>query len=395
MPGYKVIDGVRYEKELLGIAEDAASQGGVNEGIAKKIWVSALDGPGVTETESRTIGYILSKFAVDADAKAYLEEKLWGQSELTVPQRRLLKLKEIFRYMDEDGNGSVDLAEFQAATSNPTMLKLFSYMDNKGDKNGSLSLDEWLDTMTKVGLSMDDATFERDLASMLTKQTKGGTTTPPKRAVTLDEETPPKRQFTEAELSEEIAGIVWSCNLASPTITLGKLRAELETKLGLRPGELEPQKDHIDELVNAAIHSRLASEDADSEQGERKSKKAKKEKKEERTRKHKPRSTKAKEGKKEKKDKKEKRERLSEGRPELQEVKRKHDPRIKEAKKEKVKRLSAGEVLPVRIGDTKLEVQIKTLPSGLQSMFMCENVVIKADGAERKLQCLIQCVVRD
>ena len=69
--------------------------------------------------------------------------------------------------MDTDGDGSVDLAEYRAATDNPTMLKLFAYMDAQGDRNGSLSMEEWLSTMAKVGKTMSDAQFEKDLGSMV------------------------------------------------------------------------------------------------------------------------------------------------------------------------------------------------------------------------------------
>ena len=76
-------------------------------------------------------------------------------------------LKDIFESMDVDGDGSVDVAEYRTSTDNKTMLKLYQLMDKRGDGNGSLSLDEWLTTMSLVGRSMTDAAFERDLASML------------------------------------------------------------------------------------------------------------------------------------------------------------------------------------------------------------------------------------
>jgi hypothetical protein len=169
MSGYKTIAGVRYEKQLLQLAEHANSHGRIDEEVAQKLWASALDGPGVTSTERRTIEYIMGTFTLDGAARAYLEGKLQSLTVNKLPfeTQRLVKLKEIFKSMDKDGNGSVDLAEFRAATSNATMMKLFSYMDNNGDRNGSLSMDEWLGTMTKVGLAMDDASFERDLVSML------------------------------------------------------------------------------------------------------------------------------------------------------------------------------------------------------------------------------------
>merc|ERR1712070_820102 len=103
-------------------------------GVASKLWVSAMDGPGVTNTERRTLEYLLAKYDPLPGARKILEEKLAANSNTLLPKdtQRLIMLKEIFKAMDKDGNGSVDLGEYLAATSNPTMLKLFTYMDGKG-----------------------------------------------------------------------------------------------------------------------------------------------------------------------------------------------------------------------------------------------------------------------
>ena len=86
------------------------------------------------------------------------------------PVDRHTRLKEIFHSIDSDGDGSVDLAEYRAATDNATMLKLFAYMDAQGDRDGTLSMDEWLSTMSKVGKSMSDEQFEQDLGSMVKRK---------------------------------------------------------------------------------------------------------------------------------------------------------------------------------------------------------------------------------
>lgn len=85
---------------------------------------------------------------------------------LEMQPARLRKLTEIFKSMDTDGDGQVDLAEFRSATSNPTMVKLFHYMDEMGNSNGSLTLNEWISTMYTVGKSLTEEAFDRDLASM-------------------------------------------------------------------------------------------------------------------------------------------------------------------------------------------------------------------------------------
>jgi hypothetical protein len=73
---------------------------------------------------------------------------------------RLKKLKDLFHSMDEDGDGTVDLSEYRAATTNETMLKLFEYMDGQGDKNGQLTLDG----QHTASLAMKACALERALA---------------------------------------------------------------------------------------------------------------------------------------------------------------------------------------------------------------------------------------
>ena len=69
---YVTIDGVKYEKELLDLAE--AHTTGVGEGKLSKdevadLFKSANDGQGVTDTEKATLAYIRKNF-VFTDAAA-------------------------------------------------------------------------------------------------------------------------------------------------------------------------------------------------------------------------------------------------------------------------------------------------------------------------------------
>ena len=105
--------------------------------------------------------------ASKADPRASKADPRASSAEPALPPARLQMLKDIFESMDVDGDGSVDVAEYRTSTDNKTMLKLYQLMDKRGDGNGSLSLDEWLTTMSLVGRTMTDAAFERDLASML------------------------------------------------------------------------------------------------------------------------------------------------------------------------------------------------------------------------------------
>ncbi len=72
---YKTIDGVKYEKELLDLAEKHTT--GVGEGKLSKdevvdLFKSASDGQGVTDTEKQTLAYIRKNFVfTDAAAKDF------------------------------------------------------------------------------------------------------------------------------------------------------------------------------------------------------------------------------------------------------------------------------------------------------------------------------------
>ena len=88
--------------------------------------------------------------ASKADPRASKADPRASSAEPALPPGRLQMLKDIFESMDVDGDGSVDVAEYRTSTDNKTMLKLYQLMDKRGDGNGSLSLDEWLTTMSLV-----------------------------------------------------------------------------------------------------------------------------------------------------------------------------------------------------------------------------------------------------
>jgi hypothetical protein len=91
--------------------------------------------------------------AFDRDLRSMVKARPTGVSEM--PPGRLAKLKQVFQSMDADGDGTVDWREYQAATSHPTLLKLFQLMDSEasgGNCDGALALDEWLSVMSKVRL---------------------------------------------------------------------------------------------------------------------------------------------------------------------------------------------------------------------------------------------------
>eukprot|EP00928_Gymnodinium_smaydae_P025556 TRINITY_DN2030_c0_g1_i1.p2 TRINITY_DN2030_c0_g1~~TRINITY_DN2030_c0_g1_i1.p2 ORF type:complete len:556 (+),score=213.06 TRINITY_DN2030_c0_g1_i1:73-1668(+) len=87
---YRHIGGVRYERELL---ELAAGEDTISKDSAEKLFTAAMDGPGVTPTEKRTLRYIVKRKKVADDAKSYLETKMgssWYQTVDGVKYERLL-----------------------------------------------------------------------------------------------------------------------------------------------------------------------------------------------------------------------------------------------------------------------------------------------------------------
>ena len=74
---YQSIDGVQYEKELLDLATKHTTgrgEGKLSRDEVADLFKSAQDGPGVTDTERRTLQYIRNNFAfTDAAARDFDE----------------------------------------------------------------------------------------------------------------------------------------------------------------------------------------------------------------------------------------------------------------------------------------------------------------------------------
>lgn len=72
---YVTIDGVKYEKELLDLAKahtTGRGEGKLSVDEVKDLFASAADGPGVTDTEKRTLEYIRQHFEfTDAAAREF------------------------------------------------------------------------------------------------------------------------------------------------------------------------------------------------------------------------------------------------------------------------------------------------------------------------------------
>eukprot|EP00409_Alexandrium_fundyense_P004983 CAMPEP_0185904082 /NCGR_PEP_ID=MMETSP0196C-20130402/3381_1 /TAXON_ID=2932 /ORGANISM="Alexandrium fundyense, Strain CCMP1719" /LENGTH=89 /DNA_ID=CAMNT_0028623301 /DNA_START=52 /DNA_END=321 /DNA_ORIENTATION=+ len=79
---YKTIAGVKYDRELLEMAEKAAADGQVSVKEAQDLWKAAQDGRGVTKIERRTLEYVLKDVKFTDKAAEYLKGELKGKDEL-------------------------------------------------------------------------------------------------------------------------------------------------------------------------------------------------------------------------------------------------------------------------------------------------------------------------
>jgi len=76
---YITIDGVKYDRKLLGHIEEFGKSGGqISRAEAKKIWEEAKDGEGVTDCERETIKYSMSKYKFTAAATKSMNIYLEG-----------------------------------------------------------------------------------------------------------------------------------------------------------------------------------------------------------------------------------------------------------------------------------------------------------------------------
>lgn len=80
---YIEINGVKYDRILLEMANTCAQDGQISEADAKKVWEAACDGKGITPTEKKTLVYSLTHHKYTEPASKFMEEKLGltGESE--------------------------------------------------------------------------------------------------------------------------------------------------------------------------------------------------------------------------------------------------------------------------------------------------------------------------
>jgi len=111
---YKVINGTRYDRELLSQAEAFAKDGQISFPEAQRLWESAQDGQGITNTEKETLEYITKHFKFTDKALSFMKNHLDAEShgsyykmvEGTKCDSSLLKMAEGFAQ-----DGQVSIAE--------------------------------------------------------------------------------------------------------------------------------------------------------------------------------------------------------------------------------------------------------------------------------------------
>ena len=101
--------------------------------------------------------------------------RIWlkmNRREQPVAYRQLLAT-ELFEILDADGDGQLDLSEWSSllgtisAEDKQKFMDLFYSLDESGDKNGKISLTEWLSALQRPRIaSLSDAVFEYQNLSM-------------------------------------------------------------------------------------------------------------------------------------------------------------------------------------------------------------------------------------
>lgn len=88
MSFYKIIDGQRYDKKVLELAEEliqGQGDGRISRADAAKLLESVQDGSGITETENRSLFYILENYTFTDSAEGWLLDKLSINAPIELP----------------------------------------------------------------------------------------------------------------------------------------------------------------------------------------------------------------------------------------------------------------------------------------------------------------------
>ncbi len=90
MSFYKIIDGQRYDRKVLELAEEliqGKGDGRISRDDATQLLNSVQDGRGITETENRSLFYILDHFNFTDSARGWLSDELSINAPIELPAR--------------------------------------------------------------------------------------------------------------------------------------------------------------------------------------------------------------------------------------------------------------------------------------------------------------------
>merc|ERR1712232_877694 len=71
---YKVKDGVKYDRELLELADSFVADGQISAKDAKTLFLRAHDGKGITGTERKTLEYVSANMKLTDKARTYFDD---------------------------------------------------------------------------------------------------------------------------------------------------------------------------------------------------------------------------------------------------------------------------------------------------------------------------------
>lgn len=116
MSYYKVINGVKYDKQLLDVAEELTTgkgDGRISEREIQLIVKLAKDGRGITPTEEATLHYIRATFKLTSTAANWFDQQFPPKASSTFIQQ-LQKLRELF----ELPGLTIEIDETEASNQN-------------------------------------------------------------------------------------------------------------------------------------------------------------------------------------------------------------------------------------------------------------------------------------
>lgn len=186
---YKVIDGAKYDRELLDAAEDMAADGQISEQEMKDLWAQAEDGPGITPTEKRTLEHIRDTMKLTPNAQAFINSVMEKKPTSYYKQINGVKYdRELLEHADEfaaDGQISEkEIKELWAeAEDGPgitdTERRTLEYIRSSGQYKLTKKAQDFLNKVmqkrhTSYYKQVDGVKYDRELYELAEKMAQDG-----------------------------------------------------------------------------------------------------------------------------------------------------------------------------------------------------------------------------